>query len=83
MIEHSLDTAHSILHVRHSPPSSRKTSSSRENGRPLNIEATGDRAGLIIEIRAFPGWDSPTTMAAHFRFVRDHHRRVKKVAIAG
>ena len=45
------------------------------------IEATGDLAGLIIDAPEFPGWDSFGTMVTHFRFVRDHHKRVKKVAI--
>jgi SpoIIAA-like len=45
------------------------------------IEATGDLAGLIVEVAAFPGWDSLAAMVAHFRFVRDHHTRIRKVAV--
>ena len=45
------------------------------------IEATGGLAGLIIEAPAFPGWDSFGTMVTHFRFVRDHHKRVKRIAV--
>ena len=38
-------------------------------------------AGLIIEVSKFPGWESIGTMAAHFRFVRDHHKHIKKVGV--
>ncbi len=45
------------------------------------IEATGGLAGLIIEASAFQGWDSFGAMVTHFRFVRDHHSRVKRIAV--
>jgi hypothetical protein len=37
--------------------------------------------GIIIEAQEFPGWESIRAMAAHFRFVRDHHKQVKRVAL--
>jgi SpoIIAA-like len=33
------------------------------------------------EAPTFPGWDSLAAMAAHIRFVRDHHRHIKKIAL--
>jgi hypothetical protein len=45
------------------------------------IEKHGSLAGILIEIAQFPGWDSLGAMAAHFRFVRDHHKKVSKVAV--
>ena len=45
------------------------------------IEANGDLAGLIIDAPAFPGWDSFGALVTHLRFVHDHHRHVKKVAV--
>jgi hypothetical protein len=41
-----------------------------------HIDKTGGLAGLIIEATAFPGWNSLGALAAHIRFVRDHHRRL-------
>jgi hypothetical protein len=81
MIEHNLDKAHSILHVR--PLSALREEDFAQLARVVDpfIETTGDLAGLIVEVTAFPGWDSLGAMAAHFRFVRDHHRRIKKVAV--
>src|SRR5262245_51293284 len=81
MIEHSLDTAHSILYVR--PKSALEKADFVQLAETVDphIEAKGTLEGIIIEIAAFPGWDSLGAMAAHFRFVRDHHKRVGKVAI--
>ena len=46
-----------------------------------HIEEKGDLAGLIIEVASFPGWESLGAMASHFRFVRDHHKHIKKVGV--
>jgi hypothetical protein len=81
MIEHNLDTAHSILLVR--PKSALNTTDFVELAKAVDpqIEASGDLAGLIIDAPAFPGWDSFGTMVNHFRFVRDHQKHIKKVAL--
>ena len=81
MIEHTLDTAHSILYVR--PKSSLEEDDFVQLAKTVDpyIEETGDLAGLIIETPSFPGWKSLGAMATHFRFVRDHHKHVKKIAL--
>lgn len=81
MIDHNLDTAHSILFIR--PKSALAAEDFAAIARTVDphIEATGDLAGIVIETPSFPGWDSFGAMAAHFRFIRDHHRHVKKIAV--
>jgi SpoIIAA-like len=81
MIEHSLDTAHSILYLR--PKSALEQEDFVHLARTVDpyIQSTGDLAGVIVEASAFPGWDSLGAMAAHFRFVRDHHKHIKKIAL--
>jgi hypothetical protein len=81
MIEFDLDTAHAILVVR--PQSALDTADFAELANAVDplIEANGDLAGLIINAPKFPGWDSFGTMVSHFRFVRDHHKHIKKVAL--
>jgi len=81
MIEHTLDTAHSILYVR--PKSALEQADFLQLAKTVDpyIEKTGGLAGLIIEAPAFPGWESLGAMAAHFRFVRDHHKRIKKIGL--
>ena len=81
MIEFDLDTAHSILVVR--PQSALDTADFVELAKAVDplIETNGDLAGLIINAPAFPGWDSFGAMVTHLRFVRDHHKHIKKVAV--
>jgi hypothetical protein len=81
MIEHSLDTTRAVLHVR--PRSALEKADFAQLAKTVDpyIEKHGALAGILIEVRAFPGWDSLGAMAAHFRFVRDHHKKVKKVAL--
>lgn len=81
MIEHTIDTAHSILYVR--PKSSLAQDDFEQLAKTVDpyIEETGDLAGLIIEASTFPGWESLGAMAAHFRFVRDHQKHIKKIGL--
>jgi hypothetical protein len=81
MIEYDLDKANSILLVR--PESALDKSDFVELAKAIDpqIEAGGDLAGLIINAPAFPGWDSFGAMVTHFRFVRDHQKHVKKIAV--
>lgn len=81
MVIYDLDTLHSILYVR--PVSALQDHDFVDLAKTVDphIEATGSLAGLIIEISGFPGWEDLAAMTAHFRFVRDHHQRIKKVAV--
>lgn len=46
------------------------------------IEKTGQLHGLIIHTKAFPGWDSFAALSSHLRFVKDHHRKISRVAFS-
>jgi stage II sporulation SpoAA-like protein len=81
MLEHELDTAHSILYLRPKSALAADDFAALASTVDPHIEATGDLAGIVIEAPSFPGWEGLGAMAAHFRFVRDHHRRVKKIAV--
>ncbi len=81
MIDYDLDTANSIVLVR--PQSRLDKDDFVELAKAVDpqIEATGNLAGVIIEAPSFPGWDSFGSMVSHFRFVRDHQKHVKKIAV--
>ncbi|HUH67983.1 MAG TPA: STAS/SEC14 domain-containing protein [Mycobacterium sp.] len=81
MIEYDLDTERSILEVR--PKSALDKNDFVELAKAVDpqIEAHGDLAGLIISAPSFPGWDSFGAMVTHFRFVRDHQKHLKKLAV--
>ena len=44
------------------------------------IEARGDLRGVMIDAEAFPGWNDFGAFISHMRFIRDHHRHIRKVA---
>jgi hypothetical protein len=81
VIEYDFDTAHSILEVHPKSALDKKDFVELAAAVDPQIEATGDLSGLIIYAPAFPGWDSFGAMVTHFRFVRDHQKHIKKVAV--
>jgi hypothetical protein len=81
MIDYTLDTTNSILYVR--PGSALAESDFVRLAEAVNpfIEESGDLGGLIIDAPHFPGWDSLGAMAAHFRFIRDHQKHIRKIGL--
>lgn len=45
------------------------------------IERHGELKGLMIDAPAFPGWENFAALLSHLRFVRDHHRRIRRIAV--
>ncbi|GMQ80038.1 MAG: hypothetical protein BMS9Abin03_507 [Thermodesulfobacteriota bacterium] len=45
------------------------------------IEERGRLNGIIIVTERFPGWEDFNGMIEHMRFVRNHHRKIVKVAL--
>ena len=81
MISHSLDTANAVLHIQ--PQSSLEKADFEKLAAEVDpfISESGDLAGIIVETPAFPGWASFGALVAHLRFVRDHHKHIKKIAL--
>ena len=44
------------------------------------LETHAELKGLVIQVETFPGWDSFAALVAHLKFVREHHRKVARVA---
>ncbi len=45
------------------------------------IEDNGKLNGLMLcPGDKFPGWENFAAMLAHFKFVKNHHRKIKKIA---
>ena len=45
------------------------------------IEQHGELAGLVVDAPSFPGWENFAALLSHLRFVRDHHRRIRRIAV--
>jgi hypothetical protein len=45
------------------------------------FETNGKLNGLMVDAESFPGWKDFAALIAHFKFIRDHHRKIQKVAV--
>ena len=45
------------------------------------LEENGRLNGLLLQARSFPGWADFAALSTHMKFVRDHQRLVRRVAI--
>ena len=44
------------------------------------IQENGKLTGLLIDVPSFPGWEGFAALIEHIRFVRNHHRKIDRVA---
>ena len=44
------------------------------------LAETGSLKGLLINANVFPGWESFAALVEHLKFIRDHQRRVARIA---
>jgi hypothetical protein len=44
------------------------------------IESNGALNGVMIDAKSFPGWKDFAALVAHLKFVKDHHRKIEKIA---
>lgn len=45
------------------------------------IDEYGKLNGIMIYVESFPGWKDFAGLVSHLRFVKDHHRKVAKIAL--
>lgn len=81
MIDFELDEFHGIVTVWPTRPLSADDFGDLAMAVDAQIEAGSDLTGVIVDAARFPGWDRFGAMVTHLRFVRDHHRHVKKIAV--
>jgi hypothetical protein len=44
------------------------------------LESGGELKGLVIYTETFPGWDSFKALHSHLTFVKEHHKKVPRIA---
>ncbi|HEX9878964.1 MAG TPA: STAS/SEC14 domain-containing protein [Candidatus Binatia bacterium] len=81
MIDYNLDRGKSVVYVRPTGPLRKQDFDDLAQLVDPFIEESGGLNGLILETAYFPGWDNLGVVARHFRFIRDQHKKIKKVAI--
>jgi hypothetical protein len=44
------------------------------------IAANGKLHGVLVDAPSFPGWKDFAALVAHLKFVKEHHRKIEKIA---
>ena len=82
MIRHELRKAEGILIITpESPLEATDFQTLAEEVDPY-IEANGKLHGVLIDAQSFPGWKDFAGLLAHLKFVKNHHQKIQKLAIA-
>src|SRR5262245_29972258 len=81
MITAKLDRTKGILHVQPEGPLAAADFRTLGDLADPYIKQKGALAGVLVEIDRFPGWKNLAGLLGHFRFVRNHHRMVRRVAL--
>lgn len=81
MIEHNWFCEHRVLQVCPRGPLQKEDFLALAGQVDPVIAGRGHLAGVLIEAADFPGWEDFTALISHFRFIRDHHARIHKVAV--
>jgi hypothetical protein len=81
MLNHELLRTGGILIVRpEAPLESRDFQMLAQEIDPY-IEANGKLNGFMIDAASFPGWKDFEGLLSHLKFLKDHHRRIQRVAV--
>lgn len=81
MLDHTLDAENSICSSGQGLLYRKPILCSSQRRSIRTLATRGAFGGIIMEAPEFPGWESIGAMAAHFRFVRDHHKQIRRVAL--
>jgi SpoIIAA-like len=80
MLDHELLSDTGILIVRPKEPLSAQDFAGLTAEVDAYIRRDGLLNGLMICAEKFPGWENLEGAISHFRFIRDHHRKIAKIA---
>ncbi len=81
MLKHELRKEEGILIVRPEGPLSADDFTHIAADVDAHIEAHGKLNGLMVHARRFPGWEDLWAVMSHLKFVRAHHRKIRRVAV--
>jgi hypothetical protein len=80
MIQHEMHNDQGILIVKPLRPLAEEDFAAIARDADGYIESHGALNGLMICTEKFPGWKNAQGLCSHLRFVRGHHKKIKKVA---
>jgi hypothetical protein len=80
MLEHELRTDQGVLVVRPKGPLSEDDFAALSAEADAYIENHGALNGLMIVAEKFPGWENLEGFISHFKFIRGHQAKIRKIA---
>jgi tRNA U38,U39,U40 pseudouridine synthase TruA len=80
MIQHELLRDKRILIITPQGPLEQKDFETLAREVDPYIQEKGKLNGLMIHAKSFPGWHDFAALVSHFKFVKDHHQHIAKVA---
>lgn len=80
-MNHELDPKSGILTLRPTGPLTAADFATITREADAHIQEHGKLHGILISTEKFPGWTDVQGLKAHFRFVRDHHADIERVAL--
>lgn len=81
VLKHELDAAKGILVVRPADPLTSGDFEALATEVDAYIHSHGSLDGLMIVAKSFPGWENIDGFLSHLRFVKDHQKNIRKVAM--
>lgn len=81
MITFNIDADNAIIHIHPEGRLQKEDFAKLTQSVNSLIESKGAVTGIMIETESFPGWENFGAMIDHFKFVKDHHKKIKKIAL--
>jgi len=81
MLDFSIMQKEGILVLKPKGPLSKEDFSSLTAAADSYLSDHGKLHGVLVQAKGFPGWENFGGFAAHMHFVRDHHKKVERIAI--
>jgi hypothetical protein len=82
MIKHEILTDDAIVIVEPSEPLSEDDFTGLTESVDEYLGSHDSLKGLLIHTSEFPGWEDFKGFIGHMKFVKNHHRKINKVALA-
>jgi hypothetical protein len=81
MLNHSLDEQSGILTIE--PQGKLAAADFQALTRVVDeyLARRGKLNGLLLEAKSFPGWEDFAALVSHLKFVREHHRQIRRIAV--
>ena len=80
-MEHELDERCGVLNIEVRAPVSSLLMEVLTHTVDEYLERKGELKGLVIHAKRFPGWEDLGSMISHISFVKNHHKKIKRVAL--